>query len=111
MSSDGPGRASRILEGTVKVWEILPFLESDHYMTKLSAAAFIDHKNDRKIEEGIRSGQLRAYRIGKKILIRKSELIAWVESHEVTRENRKANRTDLQKLVDGAIDQARKRTA
>jgi excisionase family DNA binding protein len=105
--SDCP-EAIRILEGTIKVWEILPFLQTDHYLTKLSAAVFIDHKNDRKIEEGIRSGQLRAYRIGKKILIKKSELIAWVESHEVTRENREANKTDLQKLVDGAMERAKK---
>jgi excisionase family DNA binding protein len=104
-------RAERILKGTVSVSEVLAFINSDCFLSKQSATQCIDHKDERKIEEAVRLGRLRAYRVGKKTLIRKSDLFAWVMSGEITCEKSQANKTELQQLTDRAVDQARKNTA
>jgi excisionase family DNA binding protein len=106
MSPEDLATAKRIHEGMVSVAEILRYLQTDCFLTKASAAKFIDHE-ERKIEEAIRRGHLRAYKIGKKVLLRKSDLEAWIQSGEITRENHEADRTDLQRLTDRALEQAR----
>lgn len=103
-------RGERILNASVSVGEIIAYLQEDHFMSKTSAAKFIDHADKRIIEQGIREGHLRAFKVGKKVLVRKSDLIAWIERHEVTREGKQAARTDLQNLVSLAIEKAHART-
>jgi excisionase family DNA binding protein len=106
MTDDVLAGVARIHEGIVRVWEILAYLEADRYMTKRTAAAYIDH-SDRIIEAAIRTGQLRAFRIGKKVLLRKSDIDAWILAGEVTRENRGVGKSDLRKLMDRAIETAK----
>jgi excisionase family DNA binding protein len=99
--------SQRILEGHVSAAEILAYIQSDGFMTKQTAARFIDHKDTRKIERAIRDGHLRAFRCGRKILVRKSDLIAWIESNQITPAKTKAHKTALQNLTDKALSQAR----
>ena len=106
MIDDDLVRAARILRGSVSVWEILVYLETDRYMTRRTAAAYIDH-SDRIIEAAVRAGQLRAFRIGKKILLRKFDIDAWILAGEVTQEGRGVGKRDLQKLMDRAIETAK----
>ncbi|MBN2339473.1 MAG: excisionase family DNA-binding protein [Acidobacteria bacterium] len=76
-------------------------------MSKRSAAAYCD-LGVKKIETAIRLGQVRAYSVGKKILLRRSELDAWIQAGEVTRAP-EPQKTDLQDLVGRAIATARSR--
>jgi excisionase family DNA binding protein len=108
MSAEDLTRANRILQAQVSVAEILAYLSTDCYMTKTTAAKYIDH-NDKKIEELIRSGQLRAYRIGKKTLVKKSDLERVIAQHEVTREKKQSDKSDLSELVTRAVEAARHR--
>jgi hypothetical protein len=111
MTSEDLARAERMLSGSISVAEIISYLQTDCFLTKSSAAKFIDHHDERIIEQAIRSRQLRAFRASKKILIRKSDLIAWVESREITKADQVEHKTDLQRLMDAAIEKAKANVA
>jgi excisionase family DNA binding protein len=85
-------RAKRILEGMVSVVEILPYITNDPFLTIPMATAHIGHKDNRVIQRAIRKGELRHYRIGKKRILKRSEVDAWVFEHEVRPENREADK-------------------
>jgi excisionase family DNA binding protein len=104
-------QVERMLTGCVSVAEILHYLQNDYFLTKTSAARFIDYHDERVIEQAIRAGQLRAYRINKKVLIKKSDLEAWVLRGEITRPAQTENKNDLQRLMDAAISKARANVA
>ncbi len=103
-------RAHRITSGQVSVSEILAYLASDHYLTLSSAARYIDH-DERIVKTAIFAGKLRAYRIGRKLLIKKSELVAWVQQGEIRPKNPAQTRNDLQAITDKALEQARANVA
>ncbi len=102
--------ARKINSGLVSVAEILSYVQDDCYMTKSSAARYIDH-DKRKIEEAIRTGKLRAFRCGKKCLVKKSDIDAWIEAGEITRANTQADKNGLQQLTDLALERARANVA
>jgi hypothetical protein len=106
MPAEDLAQAKRILDGQVSVAEILAYLQSDRFMSKRSAQHYCD-LGEKKIEEFIRTGKLRAFNCGKKILIRKSDLDALILGHEITRETHEADKSDLQRLTDRALEQAK----
>lgn len=61
----------------------------DGYMSRAQAAAFCGGVNLQIIDSAIRRGDLKAYKPkgrkgeGRRVLIRKTDLVAWVESQQV----------------------------
>lgn len=61
----------------------------DGYMSRVQAAAFCGGINLQIIDSAIRRGDLKAYKPkgrkgeGRRVLIRKTDLVAWVESQQV----------------------------
>jgi len=110
MSDSETAAASRILGSTVSVAEIMPYLQNDCFLSKKSATKYTD-LGMRKIKEGISSGKLRAFRIGRKILLRRSDVDAWIQAGEVTREKQTQDKSDLQRLTDLALERARANVA
>lgn len=106
-ATEAASRADRILSASVPVADIIAYLNQDVYLSKRSAAAYCD-LGVKKIETAIRLGQVRAFSVGKKILIKRSELDAWIQAGEVTRAP-EPQKTDLQDLVGRAIATAQKR--
>ncbi len=107
MSSDDLARAERILGASISVAELLAYLRDDRYLTKQSATAHIDHHDVRVIEHAIRRGELPAYRIGKKTLIKKSDLEAWVMRGRIDIETGDEGKSQLQTVMDRVIQTAK----
>lgn len=102
--------AKRILDGTVSVWEILSYIQADCWLSKKSAAQYSAH-GEARLEEAIRAGELHAYNCGKKIVIRKSDIDAWILAHEAKPRDSKIDKTDLQSLMDRAMKFAKRGAA
>lgn len=77
------------------------------YLSKRHAAGFVDLSIG-KIEAAIRAGELRAFNVGRKILVRKLDLEAWISSREVSRPEQCSHKSELRLLVDRAVEHARK---
>jgi hypothetical protein len=75
--------------------EILAYLQTDCWYP-VKAGGRYARTGTKKIDEAIRNGKLRAYTVNHKRLI-KIDIDAWIMAGEITRENREAARTDLQK--------------
>ncbi len=80
------------------------------YLTKQHAELVFDLKS-RKLERAYREGKVRAFRIGRKILIEKASIVAWLESNEITPTDRAVTKSALQELMDAAIAHARRKGA
>jgi excisionase family DNA binding protein len=84
------------LDGTlVSVKEILGYLTQDRYMGKREAAAYTG-LSTRTLESNL--DEIPHFRVGKKILFKKSELDRWMETH------REGDSHSLDRIVDGAIE-------
>ena len=82
-------------QGTVSVTEILAYLSQDRYMSKSEAADYLGLSVS-NIEKQL--GGIPHFRVGAKVLFRKSELDRWMEAH------REASRDlDLNRLADEAV--------
>jgi hypothetical protein len=110
MLSDDLTGARKILESRVTVREILAYLQTDYWMSKRSGIQY-SGVGIKKIEKAIRTCRLRSFTVGKKILLRKSDIDAWIMAGEVTPQNREVEKTSLQKLTDRALEQARANVA
>jgi excisionase family DNA binding protein len=106
MSAEDLARANSILSGHVTVAEILAYLQSDCYYSKKAATQYCG-TGIKKIEEAISNGKLRAFTVGRKILIRKSDIDAWIQGGEVTRADRMVSKNDLQNLTAKALERAK----
>ncbi len=65
----------------------------------------------RPVRNAIRAGHVRAFKIGKKILVERQSLESWIQNHEITPAQIQAERSELQLLMDRAIQYAKKKTA
>jgi len=84
------------LEGTlVSVKEILGYLAQDRYMGKREAAAYTG-LSIRTLEG--RLDEIPHYRVGRKLLFKKSELDRWLETF------REGNSQNLNRIADEAIE-------
>jgi excisionase family DNA binding protein len=64
----------------VTVADVLQFIAQDGYLGKRAAASFVG-LGLRTLEK--HKGEIPTYKIGKRVLYRRSELIQWVERHRV----------------------------
>jgi len=80
------------------------------YLTKPHASVIYDLK-PRSLEGAIRAGRVRAFKIGRKILIEKASIDQWIQAHEIQPVDRRVEKSELQKLMDRAIRIAREKTA
>jgi excisionase family DNA binding protein len=80
------------------------------YLTKRHATIYSDLK-ERSLEDAIRKGNLRAFRIGKKTLIEKTSLDDYIRQHEITPTDRQMEKSELQEMLTLAIERAKKETA
>jgi len=64
-----------------------------------------------KIEAEVRAGRLRAFNVGKKLLLKKTDLDAWISSREVSRPEQCSHKSELRLLVDRAVETARRSAA
>ncbi len=78
----------------VSVQEVLLYFSQDRYMGKKAAAAYTS-LSTRNLEA--RLPEIPHFRVGKKILFKKSELDHWMESH------REGGSHDLDKIADDAV--------
>jgi len=87
------------LDGTVSVREILSYIDSDRYMTfeKVLEYLPLSERNIRK-----RLPEIPHYRVGKRLLFKKSELDLWMENH---REN--GEQLDLRRTAEEALEKIR----
>ncbi len=78
----------------VSAQEILAYVDRDRYLDKREAAAYTT-LSIRNLET--RLDEIPHYRVGRKILFKKSELDHWMESH------REGGSHDLDKIADDAV--------
>ncbi len=77
------------------------------YLTKRESEIYSSLKK-RELNRLIGQGRVRAFRVGpKKILIERRSLDQYIEEQEITPQNRQAERSELQQLVNSAISKAR----
>jgi excisionase family DNA binding protein len=68
--------ANTLVQGTVSVAEILHYLAEDRFMTQDEACKYLS-LSERTIRD--RLPEIKHYRVGKKLLFKKSDLDRWVE--------------------------------
>ncbi len=73
-SEEGYKEVTEALEGTVSVREILSYIDSDRYMTLERVLEYLP-LSERNIRE--RLPEIPHYRVGKRLLFKKSELDLW----------------------------------
>lgn len=61
---------------------LVPRRDEIHFVGRIRAAALLD-VNPQTIDKFIRRGQLRAFRIGRKVVVRQDELFRLVEGGEI----------------------------
>ena len=76
------------------------------YLTKQHASTVFDIK-ERKLGDAVRKGFVRAYRIGRKVLLERASIEEWIHGNEITPTDRERTKTELQKLLIRAIQHAR----
>ena len=79
----------------VSVQEILPYVDRDRYLDKRQAAAYTSLST--RTLEG-RLDEIPHFRVGKKIVFKKSELDRWMERF------REGNSHNLNRIADEAIE-------
>ena len=100
----------RILNASASVGEIIAYVQTDCYYSVKAASRYAGI-GIKKIETAIRTGKLRAYAVGRKRLVKRSSIDAWIQAGEITRENKEIEKTTLQNLTDKALEQARANVA
>lgn len=78
------------------------------YLTKQHAST-ISSLKQRSLEQAIRNGWVRAFKIGRKVLIERQSLDDWIRAHEIMPMDKQRERSELQKLVDAAVEQAQRK--
>jgi excisionase family DNA binding protein len=106
---DGAATADRIERSLISVREVLQWLLTDRYLSKRAASQYTGLSVN-TIEAGYRSGALRAFNLRKKVLLLKSDIDQWIQSHEVqpTAKPMNADRGALNDMLSKCIERARK---
>ena len=92
--AEGLGQMSDLPKGTVTVWEILAYIDRDRYMAMSQAVEYLG-LSERNVRQ--RLPEIPHYRVGRKLLFRKSELDSCIGNY---RENQRT--VDLRRLADEA---------
>jgi len=87
--------------GTVSVREVLAYMSQDRYMTLAEAAEYL-RLSARTIRRSINEIRPRPFRVGNKLLFKKSDLDRWMEVHRLE---------DLPRKMDEAMEIAEKMLA
>ncbi len=82
----------------VSVQEVIAYIDRDRYLDKKEAAAYTS-LSIRNLEA--RLGEIPHYRVGKKILFKKSELDRWLEQF------REGGTQNLERIADEALESIR----
>jgi excisionase family DNA binding protein len=109
MSPEDVQRIRSIEAGIVRLSDVLPYLLDDPFLAKAAASQYLGQKTDHLINQMIRNNRIRAFQVGKKILVRKSDLDRAVESCEVNNQKH-IEKNNLQLLVDRAVERAQGKT-
>ena len=83
------------MDGTVSVQEVLLHFDRDRYMDKQEAATYTSLST--RTLEG-RLGEIPHFRVGRKVLFKKSELDSWLEQF------REGGAQNLDRIADEAIE-------
>lgn len=83
---------------------------SSEYLTKPHANEIFDLK-PRCLEKLIREGKVKAFKIGRKVLIERASIVEFIRSHEVTPTQQHIEKSALAELMDRAIEVARRKTS
>ncbi len=82
----------------ISVQEVLLYFSQDRYMNKREAATYIS-LSTRTLEERLR--EIPHFRVGRKVLFKKSELDRWIEQF------REGGAQNLDRIADEAIESIR----
>ncbi len=82
----------------ISVQEVLLYFSQDRYMNKREAATYIS-LSTRTLEERLR--EIPHFRVGRKVLFKKSELDRWIEQF------REGSAQNLDRIADEAIESIR----
>ncbi len=77
------------------------------YLSKRHAAAIYDISVGKLMTE-YRAGRLQAFKVGRKLLFKKTDLEEWIVSCAVSRPDPLAGKSELKLLVERAVEFARK---
>lgn len=80
------------------------------YLSKKHAAITYDVSVG-KLETEIRAGRLRSFNVGRKILLKRTDLEEWIASCAVSWPDPRAGKSELKLLVERAVESAKRRTA
>ena len=83
----------------ISVQEVLLYFSQDRYMNKREAATYIS-LSTRTLEERLR--EIPHFRVGRKVLFKKSELDRWIEQF------REGGAQNLDRIADEAIESIRR---
>ncbi len=88
------------LVGTISVHEVLAYVQNDRYMTLAQTLEYLplSERNIRNRLPGIPH-----YRVGKKLLFKRSELDSWMQNYR-----EEAEGLDISRLAEEALEKLRK---
>ncbi len=87
---------NQVPEGKISVAEILAYIDRDRYMSLADATAYL-HLSERNLRE--RLPEIPHYRVGAKLLFKKSHLDLWMERHR-----EKPAAINLDRIADEAYE-------
>jgi hypothetical protein len=108
--ADDLARAVAIHSGMISAEALVAYLADDCFLTLRSASKFIDYADTRMLERAVRNGQLPAFRVARKTLVRKSDLVEWVLRQRLPYKSQ-AKKDALADFVSRAVERARMETA
>ncbi len=85
--------------GTISVHEVLAYVQNDRYMTLAQTLEYLP-LSERNIRE--RLSEIPHYRVGKRLLFKKSELDSWMQGYR-----EEAEELDIRALAEQALEKIR----
>ncbi len=85
--------------GTISVHEVIAYVQSDRYMTLAQTLEYLP-LSERNIRKRLR--EIPHYRVGKRLLFKKSELDVWIQGYR-----EEAEELDIRALAEQALEKIR----